>query len=439
MMLDILTLRAILFDKLQDKNMRRYKAMGTDFFKPLWKCGVFLLIFVLSLPSLKAQFKINIGKEGETDKWLRFITWHQFQYKYDIPKESGDFTLRRSRLLLFGQITKDFMVLTHLGLNNLKAGNLSPLGTGNNSSIFMHGAWGNYSVVNTDFVTFNLGAGLHYYNGISRESNASTLNMMTLDLPIFNHPVLGQVDQFARHLGLFSKGKINQKLAYQLSFNQAAEKSLDRAPKTAAPKFTYNASRGRWTTSGYFQYEFLDSESDYLPYKVGTYLGKKSVFNIGAGYFYHPEGTVAILEDSNEPIYSDVVLWSLDAYYDAPLEVGGALSFYGAFYNYNFGKDYLYRESSDIIGTGNIYYTRLGYLLPKNEGSHYVFMPYFAYNLRDLDAIKKKVNQFKVGINWFLSGHNAKITFEYDLTTGGNRDSEAPVTDLYLIQAHVSI
>ena len=44
---------------------------------------------------------------------------------------------------------------------------------------------------------------------------------------------------------------------------------------------------------GYVSWEFLEQESNLLPFNVGTYLGTKRVFNLGGGFFYNQDGMVS--------------------------------------------------------------------------------------------------------------------------------------------------
>ena len=55
-----------------------------------------------------------------------------------------------------------------------------------------------------------MGAGLHYWNGVSRLSSQSTLNFMTLDAPIFNWTNIEATDQFARQFGIYAKGQLDR-------------------------------------------------------------------------------------------------------------------------------------------------------------------------------------------------------------------------------------
>ena len=110
-------------------------------------------------------------------------------------------SIRRARILTYSQINKDFLILTHFGLNSLNANNQSPLGRGEESQLFFHDVWGQYNL-NANHA---IGAGLHYWNGISRLNNQSTLNIMTLDNNRQSWATIGLSDQFARHIGIYAK------------------------------------------------------------------------------------------------------------------------------------------------------------------------------------------------------------------------------------------
>ena len=105
-------------------------------------------------------------------------------------------------MIATGLKNKDFLILTHFGLNSLNANNMTPIGTGERSQLFFHDVWGQYSLSKNHAI----GGGLHYWNGISRANNQSTLNMLTLDNQRQSWATLGLSDQFARHIGIYLKG-----------------------------------------------------------------------------------------------------------------------------------------------------------------------------------------------------------------------------------------
>ena len=159
--------------------------------------GLFLASFQFmnaqGSPDYKGGLKIKFDEDGK--KYLRLISWAQVQATYNndpvATASSTSFNLRRARVLMFSQITDKFLILTHFGLNSLNAGTLSPTGKGTGSQIFLHDAWAQYSVGKDHAI----GAGLHYFNGISRLNNQSTLNMMTLDNNRQSWATIGLSDQ----------------------------------------------------------------------------------------------------------------------------------------------------------------------------------------------------------------------------------------------------
>lgn len=362
-------------------------------------------------PDYNGGFKIKFDSTGK--KHLRIISWAQVQANYDeftAPNQSQlSFNLRRARVLTYAQITDKFLILTHFGLNSLNANNMSPVGTGANSQLFFHDFWAQYSVAKNH----TIGAGLHYFNGISRLNNQSTLNMMTLDNNRQSWSTIGLSDQFARHLGVFGKGKFG-KLQYRVAINDAMTTGLDtRTPDTTGTavfggKRLLGSKTAGFAYAGYFEYNFLDQESNFLPFKVGSYLGAKRVFNIGAGFHVHPNGAVSS-DTSGALNGEDVALFAVDAFYEAPLgSNNAAITAYATFQVNNYGTDYLF----SAYGTGNMIYGHVGYVLPGAKDKTR-FQPYVSYGTHSYDASADSRNTLGVGVNAYMSGHHSKLTLEY--------------------------
>ena len=116
-----------------------------------------------------------------------------------------------------------------------------------------------------------------------------------------------------------------------------------------------------------------------------------------------------------------------------------AVTAYSVFYNYDFGPNYLRNlgimnvgtatadpaytgdralagagNLQPMMGTGNIWYTQAGILLPSSEEKPKVrIQPYGAYTYKNFEALDKSSSQFDIGANFFLDGHHAKITTQY--------------------------
>lgn len=326
---------------------------------------------------------------------------------------------------MYAQLNKDFLILTHFGLNSLNADNMSAVGTGDASQLFFHDVWGQYRLTDDHAI----GAGLHYWNGISRANNQSTLNMMTLDNTRQAWATIGLSDQFARHMGVYLKGKFG-KLQYRVSVNDALTNNLQAtATPVSGGSAIYSGRRllgskeaGK-TYAGYFDYNFLDQESNFLPYKVGTYLGGKRVFNVGAGFFLHPKGAVSA-DNTGGLTGEDVSIFAVDAFYDAPIgENGAAITAYALAQFNDYGENFTLGQTYE---TGSMLHAHLGYVIPGGDSTK--FQPYMHYTNRQIDAIDDSANQIGIGANAYFSGHHSKLTLEYQSTKYGAFDAIGTVT-----------
>ncbi len=415
---------------------------------------VFILVLLFSFVSSGQQatypvsnykpLKVNISD----DVYIRFIIWHQQWLQTNNLQATEDKLqltsfARRSRFLAYAQISPRFLILTHFGLNNLTADGLSALGNnGDGSQLFLHGAWTEFKVTNNDAVY--IGTGLHYWRGLTRLASASTLNFMTMDQarPFAHWQSLGVSDQFARHMGVYAKGQIG-KFDYRISANNPLNPASSLGgganfgnafPGATASDLTYTGSNnadasndpvGNTVLEGYFRYNFFDLESIKLPYQVGTYFGNKRVLGIGAGFFSQPNG----MYNNTLNIHENVLHYAVDAYYDAPLGEG-AINAYASFINFDYGDNYVSRWA----GTGTNIYTQAGLLIPGLN-----IMPYVAYQNGSYEALERNISSFDVGVNYYVNGHNAKITLEYHSLSGEYRDAPLTNGDLSRIRLQTHI
>jgi len=366
--------------------------------------------FAQGSPDYGSEMKIKFNEDGSN--YMRFIAWEQMwvQYNDDVPDEqkSVEFSTRRARLLTHAQFGSKFLIFVHFGLNSLNADNMSPVGKDNGSQLFFQDFWFQYSLAKDHAV----GTGLHYWTGISKSNNQGTLNMLTQDNNRQSWATLSLTDQFARHQGVYAKGNFD-KFQYRVAINESLTNGLDSRNLQDNLGTTIYAGRkvlgskdAGFNYAGYFEYNFLDQESNFLPYKVGTYLGTKKVFNLGAGFFLHPNGTVR----SNGTTISseDVSIFAIDAFYDAPFGEGkSAITAYAVYQNNEYGMDYLYSAYS----TGSMLYGHIGYLIPTEKFTK--LQAYVSYASNSYDAVDDNRNVFGIGTNLFFNGHNSKLTLEY--------------------------
>jgi hypothetical protein len=405
-----------------------------------------------------AGMKFNMNPDGS--KYVRLLTWSQI-WARSVQNNPGtlingtpqdktfDVGGRRLRMLAFAQINSRFMVLAHLGINNqsfLNGGAAGTSGTGGYGAgkkpgLFFHDFWSEYTVIpainsetkKPNKFTMNIGAGLHYLMGVSRMTMSSTLNYLAVDAPIFNWALIENSDQFARQYGVFAKGKAG-KFEYRLALNKPFATNGTATESVAID----NNGQSKTALAGYLEYEFFDRESNVLPFKVGTYVGTKKVFNVGAGFYSQKEGTQSLKNGIVQK--HNINLLAIDAFLDMPIgkkEKNAALTMYSGYFNYNFGPNYLRNigimnigtldpkfsdkkalagpgNARPMIGTGSIFYTQAGILLPKTSDKPKLrVQPFAAFTSKKFEALSKVGSYYDLGSNFFIDGHHAKITLQY--------------------------
>ena len=430
-----------------------------------------------------AGMKVNISPDGS--KYLRFLAWSQIWSRYTennsntqrapgkLQSDQFDFAVRRSRLIILAQLNPRFLIYTHFGINNQTAesGGFAPAVDGKKPQLFIHEAVVEYKL--NKYVS--LGAGLHYQNGLSRLTRSSTVNFLTMDAPLTNWTTIDAIDQFARGIGAYAKGRAG-KLDYVFSVNESMLFNQTGGFSTAAGLGVATTAGGVTTNNGtntaqynpqgtshiyqgYLSYELFEQESNLLPFNVGTYLGTKRVLNFGGGFFYNKDGMVSRPTSSvldvaataaatsaginsfnnaaNQTRTHDIGNWSLDAFFDTPVnkEKGTAFTIYGVYYNFDMGPNHVRfigasnpgygsdpRRGNAVpqSGTGQVGFIETGFLLPKSLlGPKVRVQPYVSHllasyeGLRDASGEKRGVNITDLGANFYLDGHNAKFTLNY--------------------------
>lgn len=429
---------------------------------------VCIFIFFVSFPAFSqgsteygSGLKVNLKEDGS--KYMRFIIWNQIWMR-SIENNPGtmingvaannswDIGARRLRALVYAQITPRYLILAHWGINNqtiVNGGGSGTSGTGGygqgkKPQIFFHDVWNEYAVIpstnpatkKANKSTLYIGAGLHYWHGLSRMTSASTLNFLMIDAPIFNWPLIENSDQFARQFGIYAKGKVD-KFTYRMHINKPF--ATNQTP-TLSGAAVDNNGKVAPSFGGYFDYQFLDQESNVLPFTVGTYVGSKKVFNIGAGFYTQKNGTLSQPTVALQKRHN-INLFSADVFADLPVgtkKSNKAITAYSVFYNYDFGPNYLRTvgimnlgvnnpaftgtrakegagDARYLLGTGNIWYTQVGFLTGKGkaEKPKVRVQPIAAYAYKKFDALAEGGHYYDLGSNFFLDGHHSKFTLQY--------------------------
>lgn len=417
-----------------------------------------LLSFLLAGSALLAQFPDRL-KDGlkvyvdskDSSHWIKLNMCSQVQARYTENNPGStvngysqgyttDFAIRRIRFVASGQLTDRVAFYMQFGQNSFTYLSARKAGA------FFHDVTTDYAVIKKHF---HIGFGLNGWNGPSRFSNTSVPTIMPLDPPGYQEVTNDTYDQFVRRLGFYAKGKIG-KLDYRLSAAKpfAAQTGSAIDPLNSVSS-TFSVRPPNLVYQGYLMWQFLDQESNFGPGTVGSYLGKKRIFNVGAGFYTQQKGMMYLDPHYAAPdtVYQDITLFAADVFWDAPLnkEKGNAISIYAAYSSYNYGTNFLriqgpanptnglntaaaaktftpisnydkqnYGNAVPYLGTGNILYMQAGYKFKDNLLKSFgTLQPYANAQYAVYDRLADPMLVWCAGINWLVKGNNSKFTIDY--------------------------
>lgn len=397
--------------------------------------------------------KFNLNADGTqsvaigvwSQVWLRSMEMNPGTAVNGIAQERvEDVAIRRFRITGTFNLTDRYTIFMHIGMNNQAFNSGGGAGTGSDgvgkkAKIFFHDIYNEYLFHRYDDsakVPFSLSAGfgLHAWNGISRLSNISTNKMLTLDIPVYNYPGIEISDQMGRQFGMFVHGELGR-LGYRMHMNKPFTAQLQPTSSTAAVD---RNGHNEWAYGGYYYYQFAEREGQGSAFLAGSYLGEKSIFNIGGG-FYSTQKATATLAENGDYTYHPIRVLAADVFYEKPVGDPAkkmAMSLYSVFYNYDLGPNYLrntgllnpgsaldgfagdvaaegFGNNRFFFGTGNIWHTTAAYILPRFNQSTVRLQPYVTYAMKDLDAVKNVGHFYDLGANILLKDHNAKLSVQY--------------------------
>jgi hypothetical protein len=391
----------------------------------------------------KDPFKFNLNEDGS--QYIKFGMLNQIWLRYEqnnpgslvlssAVEDTTDIGLRRTRFVLQGQLTDRVYFYTQYGMNNFNF--LSQMNGNRRIAAYFHDAYGELRL--TQGHQAIIGGGLTIANGLSRFSNPSAATSMTMDLPIFAQATVDQTDLFSRKLSLYLRGQIS-KLNYRIIASDPFPISTSGAAAVpiSPDNATFATNNHTKQYQGFFVWNFWDTEPMTNTFMQGTYLGKKSVLNLEGGFITQKKATWTGTEAN--PRFHDLNFWSVAGYLDAPVDKikGTAISAYVGYFNLDYGPGYIRNNGTGMnsanginpngasfngpgnafpmFGTGTVWYGQIGYLMSNNflGINNGQLMPYVSLMSANYERLHDRMNVFNVGINWFLKGHNSKLTFDY--------------------------
>lgn len=406
-------------------------------------------------PNTRNDLRYNLNESGSHYFKVTFLNQTWLRYNESNPgttslgdpaAQTFDIGLRRTRIQMFGQITDRVFLYTQFGMNNFNKNNAFPgynaNGTPSNRKIapFFHDAVGEYEVhrKGSSFVRF--GGGLTIVGGFSRFSQPSIGTIVTMDVPVFAQGTVDQTDEFGRKLSVYSRGQLG-KFNYRVDMSDPFPiETNGSTPPALGTNATFARKAHKKQFHGLLIYNIFDTEDNTTPgYMTGTYLGKRKVLNLEAGFVSQKNATWSKETAGADTTYSNLNLWSVAAYLDMPVnrEKGTAVSSYLGYFSTNYGKGYLrynglmnpatgttqplpgvggsQGNAYPMFGSGKVVYGQLGYKFPDGLlGDQGTLQPYASVQHSSYDRLEKGMNLYNIGLNWLMKGHTAKLSLNYE-------------------------
>ncbi len=366
--------------------------------------------------------------------WLRYNDSNPGTTVLGEPaSQTFDIGLRRTRIQFYGQLTDHVFFYTQFGQNNF---NFLSQNAGNRKlQVFFHDVLGEYKVWKSNEM-LKIGGGLTITNGLSRFSQPSIGTIMTMDVPVFAQATVDQTDEFSRKLSVYARGQLG-KFDYRVVVSDPFPITTNgQTLPPAGPSSTFAQTGHHKQFQGFFMYNFFDKEANTTPYMTGTYLGKKKIFNLEAGFISQKNAMWTSDDDGVTTDYHNMNLWSVALFYDAPVNVekGTALSAYAGYFNLDYGPNYLryngimnpasgitngpfsgsQGNAFPMFGSGNVVYAQIGYLFKRDLlGDVGTLMPYASLMSGNYDRLSDPTNVIDIGVNWLIKGHTSKLTLDY--------------------------
>lgn len=352
--------------------------------------GALLLVSTVATPA--QAVKLEAAPDYFVDLKLLAQPWMQLTNdptaKSGTPDLTTDFFMRRTRIILAGQVSKWVSFFAETDTPNWGKG----------------GDWTKPDFIIQDaFVTFNVHEAFLIDVGMilppfvhQTRQGATSLHTLDYHTDVIKFPVgKGWRDAGIEFRGLL----VNKKIDYRVSITNGAAGTEDDIPRF----------------SGRVAYNFMDAEEAF--FYGGTYLGAKKILSIGAGFDVQPDGVfteIAAPAGSPEGTaatkdFGTYFAFGGDVFWDLPLKGGNRVSgqvdfvYYGGDKNPNQGMGLLF----DI-----------GYAIG-------VWEPIIAvdwFKPKDASEFKDQFLGAHIGLAWWLQGHNANVKLDLALLKHAGRD-----------------
>lgn len=322
-------------------------------------------------------------------------------------ENTRDFYLRRNRLSFIGAANETFGAVVQLEFNGGQQLGDTVVQAARKYELVLLDAYATADVF--DFLRLRAGKTKHV---LTREVQEGCFDPLSIDRSPF---ILGPFSQHSpekttRDVGLVLWGNAYDKtVQYRLAVMQGNDFGTGM-PDGIGYRYT-----------GRVHVTFFDKEAG--PVYRGTYLGKKRVLTLGAGYELQPDAVYSSWTTGAE----DYKAYTFDLFYEHPTPFG-TFTVSGAYLETDFGEAGT-RNVADARGAGgerNGYYWKAGYM----RWNFQVFGRYERWSFANLNEVPgQKLRWLVAGVNYYFKGQDARLTLEFSTSDF----EKEPATDFHTV------
>jgi hypothetical protein len=367
--------------------MKRLAVFSTTIVLAFLVCGM--------MNPAAAGIKADLGDNANLEAGIWAQTWYQWvEDGKNGTEDLNDFLIRRAYLYLKGDVTDRVSFFTHLAQD--KAG----MDIGKDKPKADEVQWRDLWMTFNFCPAFMVQAGRMYVPLTRNYGTTSTKSMLTTDLTFLQGGSRGGIfyaSKTGRDDGVTLWGNpMDGLLQYRLMVSEGVE--------TGANPDDNLRFAGRVSLS------LLEPETGW--FNKGTYLGKKKVLSLGLGFDSQNDLMLGVTEDDNS-------VWTADVFFDHPV-ADGAVTVEAAYVDIEHATGEVDLVGLSMGDDAETWYVSAGYLFP------FHFQPYVRYETVDVDN-KDETDFFSIGANYYLKGHNCKISVDYtnvDQDASGSDDQD---------------
>lgn len=350
---------------------------------------------------MKTKVAILIGfalvglffESGFSQEKVQFGFWTQLWFQHVEDGKNGntglnDFIARRAYFSIRGLPSDRFSFFTHIAVDRIGQEGLDNPALGLGSGLAFRDLWVTLHL----HKNINLQVGRMYVPLTRNYGVTSTKALLTTDLSSLQGGVRGSIfytSKVGRDDGIVVWGTpLAGLLQYRLMVSEGVEG--ERNPEDN-PRFV-----------GRLAVNLLEPETRW--FNKGTYLGEKKIFAIGAAF--DTQDDLAVDDETQE----DNLVWTVDVFVDHPVN-GGAVTVESAYIHIQNAAQAHNLSSLAAGDDADFFYLQSGYLLP-NPLAGGRLQPYLRFETARVSQ-KDDTNFWTGGFNYYLQGHNGKISLDY--------------------------